>query len=101
MKTSLLKRPYRLGIYLSLALISINILVKMYVWHGAFPYVISAGQDFPIKVFKDGNYVKFTFKPKQQIFDKIDYLLAPAFILPFALLTVKLIKSRDPFEEVA
>ncbi|MFC1699796.1 hypothetical protein ACFL1I_07585 [Candidatus Omnitrophota bacterium] len=98
MKTSLLKSPYRFGIYLPLVFISIYVLVKMSVWHGASADPIKPDQYFPIK---QGDFFKFTSKIGQQMHNTVDYLLAPAIILPFALLTVKLIKSRDPFEEVA
>lgn len=93
-----LNRFYRIAIWIILILISTNILVKAIIW---LPALKVEKDDYPYRIFilKDAYIERFTTEGKQKLFNKVDYLLTPAFTILFVVIAVKLIKTPGIFEE--
>ena len=89
---------YRISIGLVLILISANILVKVIIW----PSSLKQAKDdhrYLIRIRKHIGSTRYTTEHKQKLFNKVDYLLAPAFITLFAVIAVKLVKTPEIFKE--
>ena len=94
-----LKVFYRISIWIILILISTNILIKAVIWSSASKTIKKDKYESRIFLRKHIYIEKFTTKGKQGLFNKVDYLLAPAFTLLFVIITVKLIKIPGIFEK--
>lgn len=97
-----LKWFYRISIWLFAMLILSNILVKLIIW----PFALRERKDehqCPIMMHQKDHDIRYTTKIKEKLFNlfnnKIDYLFTPAFIMIFAVIAVKLVKTPEIFEE--
>ena len=102
MLTNKLKWFYRISIWLFLTLISCSVLVKTIIW---YPSSLRPDREkkvvYPIGIFKGTPRArnKYTTQLKRKLFNTADNLLTPAFILLFASIAVRLIKTPQIFED--
>ncbi|MCQ9208497.1 MAG: hypothetical protein NG712_03875 [Omnitrophica bacterium] len=97
-----LNRFYRISIWTISILIAGNILVKAVIWFSSSKES-KPDYHYPMYIRKHIGELesnrRFTTRSKQKLFNKIDYLLMPAFTIFFIVVTVKLINRPKIFEE--
>lgn len=96
---------YRIGTWTAVLFIALNISTKTLIWSSASliesPKESTEGNIHFINIFPSTSWVrhKYTTELKQRMFNQADYLLTPAFLLIFIMLTIKLINVQRLFEE--
>lgn len=85
---------YRLLIWIAVILIGFHILVKAIVWPAAL-LKKKDGYCYSIQIRKHFNHVRYTTENGQKLFNAVDYLLTPAFITIFLIVTIKLSKKAE------
>jgi len=97
-----LKLFYRISIWMILILLLSNAVVKTTIWFSSLPKAEQKDKIIhAIYLFKSTarRRYRYTTELKQKVFNKVDYLLTPAFIMLFALIAVKLVKTPEIFQE--
>lgn len=79
---------------------SSNILIKMNIWRSASRrlFHLPNYQQYPIALIKAIPLRRYVTKEKEELFNKAERLLTPAFTLLFAVIAVRLIKVPELFE---
>lgn len=97
-----IKLFYRISTWVIAIFISTNILVKAIIWFSSLeqPRPKDNIHDV-VRFFKcpGTKYVRYTTEHKYKLFNKVDYLLTPPFVILFVVLAVKLAKTPGIFEE--
>lgn len=94
-----LKWFYRLAILMISVCILSNILVKAVIWLPALKEPQGEYREIIIRKFTMHRKCRFTTEIKQKLFNKVDYLLTPAFTIFFVVIAVKLVKTAEIFTE--
>jgi len=88
---------YRISRWAVLILLACNILVKAVIWFTSLDHH-KDNYRHAIYIRQQPGSERFTTKSKQELFEKVDYFLAPAFTILFAVIAVKLINTPKTFE---
>lgn len=93
-----LKVFYSLSKLMIITFISAFILVKLTIW----PFALTCRPEeryLPIRIVKHNANEKHVTKFIHYLFNRVDYLLTPAFIMLFAIIAVKLVTTPNLFEQ--
>lgn len=94
---------YRISLAVAIVLILFTIFVKVFVWTTALKKDSEMNDEhrrtvIRINPYKDMYNFRRTTEFRAKLFKNVEYLIRPAMMILFVILTVRLIKAPDIFE---